>query len=144
MLGLTCCSIALLFLGLLSAPVSASQLPPHVLVDLYLVRVERLSNEREYRAALDVMDTIISLQREHDSVVPEEFHFVYAQLALSAGLPEAAIESVNRYLTATGRAGEFYADALQLWDRAEAILEQEQRRAEEGEERRRRRGGARN
>ena len=65
------------------------------------------------------MDTILSLQQEHNFSVPEEFHFVHAQLALSAGLPGLAVESVNRYLNLTGRAGEFYAVALQLWDRAE-------------------------
>ena len=84
------------------------------------------------------MDRVIALQEEHDLTAPEELHFVYAQLALAAGLMQVAIDSVNRYLEATNQSAEFYTEALQLWDRAEAAQAVEARqRAEEAEARQR-------
>ena len=38
---------------------------------------------------------------------------------MSAGLHEAAIDSVNKYLVAAGREGKFYREALELLDQAE-------------------------
>ena len=61
--------------------------------------------------------------------MPDEFHFKYAQVALSAGLLEAAIDSVSKYLVVAGRAGKFYREALELLDQAEKkraeLLEEE-------------------
>ena len=48
-----------------------------------------------------------------------EFHFKYARVALLAGSNKAAIDSLNKYLAATGRDGEFYREALELLDEAE-------------------------
>lgn len=44
---------------------------------------------------------------------------MYAQVSLGLGLHAEAIESVTRYLTLAGRAGEHYRAALKLLDRAE-------------------------
>ena len=108
------------------AAVVAAQLPPEILVDRHLVRVDRLLADDDYGAALTVMDEIIALQRQHDLVLPEKFHFQYAEVAFGAGLTEAAIASLNDYLVAAGRSGDFYRQALELLDTAEEAL----RRAE--------------
>ena len=98
---------------------AAAQLPPEIMADRYLVQAERLMKEKEFKAALEAMEKIVALQKEHDLKLPGEFHFKYAQIALSAGLLEAAIEAVNRYLVAEGRSGASYRQALELLDQAE-------------------------
>ena len=109
------------------------QLPPEILVDRHLVRIERLLADEAYGAARDVLNEINALQRAHDLALEEEFHFTYARLAFAVGLHQPAIEAVNDYLLAAGRDGEFYRDALELLDSAEVALrlaEAERRRAE--------------
>ena len=104
-------------LGTLTA--AAAQLPPEIMADRYLLRAERLIAEKDYRAALEVMNKIVALQKEHDLTVPDEFHFKYAQIAMSAGSSKAALDSVNKYLATAGRAGAFYREALELLEEAE-------------------------
>ena len=98
---------------------AAAQLPPEIMADRYLVQAERLMNEKDYKAALEAMEKIVALQKEHDLKLPDEFHFKYAQIAISAGLLDAAIDAVSRYLVAAGRTGKFYREALELLDQAE-------------------------
>ena len=88
----------------------AAQLPPEIMVDRYQVRAERLMAEKDYKAALKAMNKIVALQKEHDLTLPDEFHFKYARVALSAGSIKAAIDSVTKYLTTAGRKGEFYRE----------------------------------
>ncbi len=102
--------------------IAAAQLPPDVVADKYLVQAERLIAAKRYGAALEVMDKIVALQREHDLALPEEFHFKYARAALSAGSIKTAMDSANKYLAAAGRAGEFYREALELLVKAEGRL----------------------
>ena len=45
--------------------VAAAQLPPEIMMDRYLVRVERLIAENDYETALDTMNEIGAFQREH-------------------------------------------------------------------------------
>ena len=108
---------------------AVAQLPPEILADRYLVQAERLMKEKDHAAALEAMNKIIALQKEHGLKLPDEFHFKYAQIAMSAGLLEAAIDAVSRYLVAAGRAGKFYREALELLDQAEKkraeLLEEE-------------------
>ncbi len=98
---------------------AAAQLPPEIMADRYLVQAERLMKEKDFKAALEAMEKIVALQKEHDLKLPDGFHFKYAQIAMSAGLHEAAIDSVSRYLVAAGREGKFYREALELLDQAE-------------------------
>ena len=98
-----------------------AQLPPDIMVDRHLVQVERLLTQKDHASALDVMKKIIALQQEHNLTLPDEFHFKYAQVAFLAGLTEGAIDSVNKYLAAAGREGEFYREALELLDKMEQI-----------------------
>ena len=101
--------------------VGAAQLPPDIMVDRYLLQAEQLMEEKDHKAALETMDKITALQKEHDLTLPDGFHFKYAQVAFSAGLIKTAMESVNQYLMAAGREGEFYREALELLDEVEPI-----------------------
>ena len=103
---------------------AAAQLPPDVLVDKYLLQAKLLSEEKNHKGALEAMDRIVALQKEHRLTLPEDFPFRYAQTALAAGSVQAAIESVNRYLSATGREGKYYREALTLLVRAERMLQE--------------------
>ncbi len=118
------------------APALASrpgELPPEILIDRRLVRVDRLLARDDHRAAHEVMNEVLALQREHEVALPAEFPFKYAQVAFAAGLPETAVASLNDYLLAAGREGEFYRDALELLESAEEAVRRadaERRRAE--------------
>ena len=101
--------------------VAAAQLPPEIMMDRHLVQAEQLMAEEDHQAALDEMNQIVALQREHDLTLPDAFHFKYAQAAFSVGAIPAALESVNRYLAAAGRDGEFYREALELLIEVELI-----------------------
>ena len=101
---------------------AAAQLPPEIMVDSYLLRAEQALRDGDLARAQSVIQDILALQREHKLDLPAEFHFKYAQVAFSAGLNEATIDSVNEYLAAAGRTGEFYREALELLDEAEQNL----------------------
>ena len=66
------------------------------------------------------MDRILELQAEHDLELPEQFPFRYAQVLERLGLYDDAMEAATRYLTLVGREGEFYREALELLNTAEA------------------------
>ena len=99
--------------------VVSAQLPPEIMVDKHLIHAEQLYAAKDYAEAFNVMEKIIALQKEHNLALPDEFHFKYAQVALSADSLEIALESVTRYLSATGKEGEFYKEALSLMLKAE-------------------------
>ena len=121
------------------APASRpGELPPEILIDRRLVRVDRLLARDDPRAAHDVMNEIVALQREHALALPPEFPFKYAQVAFAAGLAETAVASLNEYLLTAGRDGEFYREALELLDSAEEAVRRadaERRQAEAARER---------
>jgi len=106
-----------------------SQLPPEILGDRHLVRAERLLEEDNAPAALETMNEILSLQRAHGLALENDFHFRYARVAFAAGRTDTAIASLNDYLLAAGRNGEFYREALELLDSAEVTLREEERAA---------------
>ena len=108
-----------IWLGCFTA--AAAQLPPEILVDRYLLRADRLMEAEDPTGALEVMGEIVALQKEHGLTLPEEFHFKYAKVTLSAGLVQDAIDAVNKYLLGAGREGEFYREALELLDEAERL-----------------------
>ena len=121
---------------------AASQLPPEIRVDRYLLRVERLLAADDPAGALEAMLEVFALHEEHDLVLQDDFNFQYAQVAYAAARAETAIAALNDYLLTAGREGEFYREALELLDSAELRLEQEQaerrraRRRAEAERRR--------
>ena len=128
-----------------AAATGTVQLPPEILVDRHLLRVERLLGAGDPAAALKEMNEVLALQAEHDLLLQDGFVFEYAQVAYAAGRTETAIASVNQYLAAAGRQGEFYREALELLDSAEVRLrheEAERRRARRRAEAERRRAEA--
>ena len=92
--------------------VVAAQLPPDILADAYLLRVEEAIRDGDPARAQAAMQNLLLLQAEHELVLPDEFHFRYAKAAHAADLPEQALEAVVRYLAAAGREGEHYVEAL--------------------------------
>ena len=110
-----------------------AQLPPEIMIDRHLVRADRLLADDDPEAALEAMNEVLALQDDHDLVLEDDFHFQYAQVAFAAGRTERAIASLNQYLLAAGRGGEFYREALELLDSVEVRLRREEadrRRAE--------------
>ena len=98
----------------------AMQLPPEIEADRYLLQAESAIQEQDFEGAKTTMDRILELQAEHDLELPEQFAFRYAQVLERLGLYDEAIETVTHYLTQVGRDGEFYREALELLNDAEA------------------------
>ena len=98
----------------LSVVQASIDLPPEMMADKYLIKAEQHHAKEDYVGAFKVMEEIIALQKEHSFKLPDGFHFKYARLALSAGSVKIALESIDEYLSETGREGEFYRDALAL------------------------------
>ena len=94
------------------------------MVDKYLLEAKMLSEEKNHKGAQEAMDRIVALQKEHGLMLPESFSFQYAQTALAAGAVQAAIDSANRYLSAAGREGKHYREALELLVKAERNLQE--------------------
>ena len=113
---------AALGLVILAGPAVASgqELPPDIQVDLYLVRADRLIQNQDYGAALEALDVVLALQARHGLETATELWFNHGQVALDAGHPHTAIESVTRYLQLAGRRGEHYARALVVLDQAQS------------------------
>ena len=101
---------------------AAAELPPDVMVDKHLLQAKMLSEEKDHKGALEAMDRVVALQKEHDLTLPDEFSYQYAQTAFSAGSMQAAIDSANRYLSVAGREGKYYREALELLVKAEGKL----------------------
>ena len=99
--------------------VAFAQLPPKIMADKHLIHAEQLYAAKDYAEAFKVMEKVIALQQEHSLTLSDEFHFKYAQVALAADSTRIALESVTRYLSATGDEGEFYKEALALMLKAE-------------------------
>ena len=110
-------------------PPGNAQLPPEIMVDRLLVRVDRLLAENDPGAAFEAMNEILNLQEEHDLQLRNDVHFRYARVAFAAGQTATAIASLNEYLVAAGRDGEFCQQALELLDAADVRLQEEERAA---------------
>lgn len=113
---------AALGLAMLAGPAAAAgqELPPDIQVDLYLVRADRLIQNQDYGAALEALDVVLALQARHGLETATELWFRHGQVALDAGHPHTAIESVSRYLQLAGRRGEHYSVALVVLDQAQS------------------------
>ena len=96
------------------------QLPPDMEADRFLLLAESAIEEQDFARAKTAMDRILELQAEHDLELPEQFPFRYAQVLDRLGLYDEARESATRYLTQVGRDSEFYREALELLNAAEA------------------------
>ena len=98
----------------------AVQLPPEMEADRFFLQAESAIEEQDFERARTTMDRILELQAEHDLELPEQFPFRYAQVLERLGLYDEAMEAATRYLTLVGRDGEFYREALELLNDAEA------------------------
>ena len=98
-------------------------LPPEIMADRYLLQAEQLELRKDYARALSLMAKAITLQKEHNFKLPDEFHFKYARVAFAADSINVAYDAVVEYLIAAGRKGELYKEALALSLEAEKELE---------------------
>ena len=57
----------------------AAQLPPEILVDRALTQAARFMDDQDYTAALEALDEVVALQRQHGLALPDPFHFQYAR-----------------------------------------------------------------
>ena len=101
-----------------------AQLPPEILVDRYLFQAEQRQDQGNHYGALESLQKVLDLQKEHGLSLPEEFHYQHAQVAFSAGKFQAALDAVKEYLKLAGRAGEHYRAALGLLDSADEKLQE--------------------
>ena len=67
-------SIFVLFLLGIFTVVSA-QLPPKVIADKYLMQAEQLLEKQDYEAALNLVEKIIALQKEHNITLSDNLYF---------------------------------------------------------------------
>lgn len=93
------------------------------MADRYLVKAEQLESGKDYAGALKVMDEVFAMQNEHELKLPDEILYKYPRIAMSADSVRIALASVNTYLVAAGKQGEFYEEALALSLLAEEELE---------------------
>ena len=112
-----------LILILWSATPAFAQLPPEILADSYLLRVEQAIGEGDHNRARAEIDKINLLEKENELDLPDEFHFRYAKAATASGLPDEALDAVVKYLTAAGREGRHYVEALELMNKAQDAIE---------------------
>ena len=80
----------------------------------HLLRAEQAIRDGDKDRARAEIDKITLLQKELELDLVEEFHFRLAKAAGMVDLSEQALESVTKYLTATGREGQHYVEALEL------------------------------
>ena len=102
--------------------VGAHQLPPEIEADRLILRAERSIEEMDPEGALEAIQAISALQEEHRIELPAEVHWRLAQLTFSLGKAESTRDSVIGYLSAAGRDGEFYEEAMALLDDVDRIL----------------------
>ena len=55
--------------------VASAQLPPKVIADKYLMQAEQLLEKQDYEAALNLVEKIIALQKEHNLTLPDNLYF---------------------------------------------------------------------
>ena len=125
---------------LTSVLIAARQLPPEIMADRHMVRLNRLISENRHREAYRLTSEIAEFYEKHSLELPHEFHFKQARIASSLGLLKEAITTLHTYLNKAGKEGARYLDALDLLDRTEEELreaeaerkriEAERRRAE--------------
>ena len=114
---------SVLILLLWGAALSLAQLPPEILADFYLLRAQQAIDESDPARARAEIDKITLLQKEHKLDLPDEFHFRYAKAAGAADMPDEAHDAVVKYLTAAGREGRHYEEALQLMNQVQSAIE---------------------
>lgn len=114
------CIFVLFLLGFFK--VASAQLPPEIMADAYLLQVEQSIRDGDLDRARIVIQNIRNLQERQELDLPDEFHFRYAKVADSLGLPDQVLESVVKYLAASGREGQHYLEALALMNKVQTAV----------------------
>ena len=104
-------------------------------MDRLWVQAEREAAEGNPWSAAYTLEQALQLYEAHGIEILAEFWIRYAQALQAAGLHEAAVEALTRYLQEAGREGDHYQTALRLLDEADNDLaaarrEEARRRAE--------------
>ena len=118
--------------------ISAGQLPPEIMADRHMIRLDRLISEIRHHEAYRLTSEIAEFFEKHNLELPHEFHFKQARIASSLGLLKEGITALHTYLNKAGKEGAHYVDALQLLDRTEEKLREAEAERKRMEEERRR------
>ncbi len=102
--------------------VASAQLPPEIMADAYLLQAEQSIRNGDHNRVGDAVQNIHNLQEQHELDLPDEFHFRYAKAANAVDLSDQALESVVKYLTASGREGQHYLEALALMNKIQTAV----------------------
>ena len=105
-----------------SGDVVAAQLSPNIIADAYLLKAEQAIRDGDHNRARDAIQNIRNLQEQHELDLPDEFHFRYAKAADVLDMSDQALESVLKYLVASGREGQHYLDALELMNKVQTAV----------------------
>ena len=103
-----------------NAGAAASQLPPEIELDRFLMQADQAVEDRDPQAARSAMERIVGLQEEHRIQPAPEDHFRYARAWELAGEQQRAQAAVTTYLQLLGRDAPNYREALLLLNEAEA------------------------
>ena len=99
---------------------TSGKLPPEIRADVYLLQVEQAIRDGDHERARTVIRKIRALQDQHELDLTDDFHFRFSKAAADVGLADLALESVVKYLAATGREGRHYVEALEVMNQARA------------------------
>ena len=99
--------------------IASAQLPPEIRADAYLLQAEQAIRNGDLHRAQAAIQNILRLQKEHELDLSDEFHFRYAKSADAVDLSDQALESVLKYLVASGREGQHYVEALALMNKVQ-------------------------
>ena len=102
--------------------VVSAHLSPNIMADAYLLQAEQAIQDGDHNRGRDAVQNIRNLQEQHELNLPDEFHFRYAKVTDVLDLPDQALESVVKYLTASGREGQHYLEALALMNKVQTAV----------------------
>ena len=100
--------LSALFIAVVTLP--AESLPPDIQADQYLIAAKRQIEAGNFAAATEYFAKILAL----NVAVPPELYFHYGKTLLKTGQYGMAKDALTRYVTASGRAGQYYQQALEL------------------------------
>ena len=102
--------------------VASAQLPPEIRADAYLLQAEQAIRNGDLHRVQAAIQNILRLQNEHELDLSDEFHFRYAKVTDAVDLSDQALESVLKYLVASGREGQHYVEALALMNKVQMAV----------------------
>ena len=84
---------------------AAAQLPPEIMADRHMVRLDRLISEKRFREAYQLTSEVADFCEKHNLELGHEFYFKQARIANSLGLLKEAITALHTYLNKAGKEG---------------------------------------